>query len=69
MKKRTYKLFKRCFLVFLALGSLLLVFTPMSVLSSDTRVVEYATNDTSKVTNEDLHLFCMAALQDRDYAN
>jgi hypothetical protein len=66
MKKQTYKLLKRGFLVFLALVSLLLVFTPMPVFSSGTQVIKDVTNDTNKVINEDLRLFCMAALQDRD---
>jgi competence protein ComGC len=66
MKKRVHKLLKHGFLVFLALVSLLLVFTPMPVLSSEPQVVKDATNDTNKVVNEDLRLFCLSALQDRD---
>jgi hypothetical protein len=68
MKKRTYKLLKRSFLIFLALVTFLLVLTPMPVLPSDVLVVGNISNDTNKILDEDFHLFCLAALSDRGYA-
>jgi hypothetical protein len=67
MKKQTYKLLKRSFLVFLALVTFLLVMTPMPVLPSDVQIVKYMTNH--KIMDEDFHLFCLATLPDRGYAN
>jgi uncharacterized protein YpmS len=69
MKKRTYKLLKRSFLIFLALVSLLLLFIPMPALSGDRRVEKEVTNDTNQIMNEDLYLFCLATLPDQCYAN
>jgi hypothetical protein len=69
MNKRTYKLLKRSFLIFLALVTFLLVLTPMPVLPSDVLIVENASNDPNKIMDEDFHLFCLAALSDRGYAN
>jgi hypothetical protein len=68
MKKRTYKLLKRSFLVFLALVTFLLVLTPMPVLPSDVQIVKDMTNN-NKIMDEDFHLFCLATLPDRGYAN
>jgi hypothetical protein len=67
MKKRTYKLLKRSFLVFLSLVIFLLVLTPMPVLPSDVQIVKYMTNN--KIMDEDFHLFCLATLSDRGFAN
>jgi hypothetical protein len=67
MKKRTYKLLKRSFLVFLALVTFLLVLTPMPVLPSNVQIVKDMTNN--KIMDEDFHLFCLATLPDRGSAN
>jgi hypothetical protein len=69
MKKRTYKLLKRSFFIFLALLALLLFFIPMPALLGDIGVGNDVTNDTNQIMNEDLHLFCLATLQDQCYAN
>jgi uncharacterized protein YpmS len=69
MKKQTYKLLKRGFLVLLALVTFLLVLNPMPVSSSDPLIVKNVSNETNKIMDEDFYLFCLATLQDKDSAN
>lgn len=69
MKKQTYKLLKRGFLVLLALVTFLLVLNPMPVSSSDPLIVKNVSNETNKIMDEDFDLFCLATLQDKDFAN
>jgi hypothetical protein len=69
MKKRIYKLFKRGFFILLALVTFLLVLNPMPVSSSDMLIVKNVSNQTTRIMDEDFHLFCLATLQDQGYAN
>ena len=69
MKKRTYKLLKRSFLVFLALVTFLLILTPIPVLPSNILIMKDASNNPNKIMDEDFHLFCLATLPDKGYAN
>jgi hypothetical protein len=69
MKKRTYKSIERGLFVVLALVTFLLVLTPMLVSSSDILIIKNIFNAPNKIRDEDFHLFCLATLSDKCYAN
>jgi cytoskeletal protein CcmA (bactofilin family) len=56
MKKRTYKLLKRGFLIFLALIAFILFFIPMPALSSDVRFAKDLTIAANEIVNDDVYL-------------
>jgi hypothetical protein len=56
MKKQTYKLLQRIFLVFLALIAFLLFFIPMPALSSDVRLAKDIMIAADEIANDDVYL-------------